>query len=349
MMVEVRGRKTRKPLGVLLSVVLITAAAVLWVRASSSAAPSTDDASIDAEIVHVASPVGGRIVKLPVSENRLVQKGDLLFQIDPVPYQTNVAAAEAQLELAVAALASKQRLISTQKSNAAIADDQVARATANLALTQRTEKRLEPLSAKGYVPRQQLDQATVARQDAETTLQQALEGAHAGKVAVDSIADARATVKGASAALANARKALLDTQVFAPHDGRVTGLTVSTGEVVLPSQSLFTLIDTEKWFASANFRETDLSRIKPGYCVTVYSMIDRRRPVKGVVDGIGFGIVDDDRINIPRAVPYVQPSLNWVRVAHRFPVRIRLTNPPQDLVRVGASANVEVAHGAACR
>jgi multidrug efflux system membrane fusion protein len=316
---------------------------------STSATPSTDDASIDAEIVHVASPVGGRIVRLPVSENHLVHKGDLLFQIEPEFYQTNVAAAEAQLDLAMAALASKQRLVSTQKSNATIADDQVERATANLELAERTEKRLEPLSAKGYVPKQQFDQATVARRDAETSLQQALEGAHAGKIAVDSIADARATVKSASAALANARKALVDTQVFAPHDGRVTGLTVSTGEIVAPSQSLFTLIDTEKWFASANFRETDLSRVKPGDCVTVYSMIDRRRPIKGVVDGIGFGIVDEDRINLPRAVPYVEPSLNWVRVAHRFPVRIRLTDPPQDLVRVGASANVEVAHGAVCR
>jgi multidrug efflux system membrane fusion protein len=241
---------------------------MLWVWTSISVKPSTDDASIDAEIVHVASPVGGRIVQLPVSENEQVHKGDLLFQIDPAPYQTNVAAAEAQLELAVAALGSKHRLISTQRSTATIANDQIQRATTNLELAKRTEKRLEPLSAKGYVPRQQLDQATVARRDAETSLQQALEQAHGANTAVDSTADARATVKASSAALTNARRALLDTQVFASHDGRVTGLTVSSGELVLPSQSLFTLINTEEWFASANFRETDLSRVKPGSCVT---------------------------------------------------------------------------------
>jgi len=127
------------------------------------------------------------------------------------------------------------------------------------------------------------------------------------------------------------------------------GLGISTGEVVAPSQSLFTLINTEEWFASANFRETDLSQIRAGECVTVYSMLDRREPIKGIVDSIGFGVTEADKIDIPRAAPYVEPSLNWVRVAQRFPVRIRLESPPERLVRLGASAIVEVAHGRACR
>jgi multidrug efflux system membrane fusion protein len=126
-------------------------------------------------------------------------------------------------------------------------------------------------------------------------------------------------------------------------------LTISTGEVVAPSQALFTLINAEEWFASANFREIDLNRIEPGACVTVYSMIDRRVAMKGVVESIGYGVLDAEKIDLPRAAPYVQPSLNWVRVAQRFPVRIRLENPPERLVRLGASAIVEVAHGRACR
>ena len=70
---------------------------------------------------------------------------------------------------------------------------------------------------------------------------------------------------------------------------------------------------------------------------------------KGIVQGIGWGVVDQDRVNIPRSVPYVERSLNWVRVAQRFPVRIRLEKPPQELMRLGASAVVEIKHGAACR
>lgn len=98
-----------------------------------------------------------------------------------------------------------------------------------------------------------------------------------------------------------------------------------------------------------NFRETELGEIRVGDCVTVYSMIDRRLPIKGVVDGIGWGVLDQDRINLPRSVPYVERSLNWVRVAQRFPVRIKLENPPPQIMRLGASAVVEVRHGAQCR
>ncbi|MGA3342700.1 MAG: multidrug transporter subunit MdtN, partial [Methylocella sp.] len=121
-----------------------------------------------------------------------------------------------------------------------------------------------------------------------------------------------------------------------------------SGEMVVPSQALFTLISAEEWFAVANFRETDLHAIAIGDCATVFSMIDRRQPIKGGVEGIGWGVLDDERINLPRSVPYVQRSLNWVRVAQRFPVRVRLENPPEQLMRLGASAVVEVKHGDKC-
>jgi membrane fusion protein, multidrug efflux system len=124
---------------------------------------------------------------------------------------------------------------------------------------------------------------------------------------------------------------------------------VSTGEMVAPSQTLFTLVNTEEWFAVANFRETDLDAISVGDCVTIYSMIDRQRPLKGIVQGLGTGVLDTDRVNLPRSLPYVERSLNWVRVSQRFPVRIRIEQPQPQLMRLGASAVVEVKHGRACR
>jgi multidrug efflux system membrane fusion protein len=127
------------------------------------------------------------------------------------------------------------------------------------------------------------------------------------------------------------------------------GLTVLAGEIVAPSQSLFTLINTEEWFAVANFRETALHPIKIGECATVYSMIDRTMPIKGNVASIGWGILATGKIKLPRSVPYVEQSVNWVRVAQRFPVRIRIENPPELLVRIGASAVVEIGRGAECR
>jgi membrane fusion protein, multidrug efflux system len=348
-MTEVRGIRKRKPVGVAIAAIVILVAAVFWIRTLLKAQPSTDDASIDVEVVHIAPLVGGRIIELPIHENELVHKGDLLFRIDPVPYQINVAAAEANLDVARAALGSKRRFVSTQRYDAEIATQQITRAKDNLALSKRTQERLSPLAEKGYVPQQQFDQAKLAAQDATTSLAQAEKQQHAAEGAIDTVDAASANVRAAASALANARRALSDTEVRAPHDGRIVGLHILTGEVVAPSQSLFTLINTEAWFASANFRETDLNRIRPGDCVTVYSMIDRRQPMKGIVDSVGYGILAADKIDIPRAAPYVEPSLNWVRVAQRFPVRIRLENPPEHLVRLGASAIVEVAHGTACK
>ncbi len=348
-MTEARGIRKRNPLGAAIAFILVIFAAFFWTRTSLRAKPGTDDATIDAEVVHVAPLVGGRIIELAVHENQLVHKGDLLFRIDPVPYQINVAAAEANLDVAHATVGSKKRFVATQRWNADIATEQISRAKENLALSQRTQERLGPLAAKGYIPQQQFDQAKVATQDATTSLAQTEKQQRATESAVDTDDAVVASVRAAAAALANTRRALSDTEIRAPHDGRIVGLTISTGEVVAPSQALFTLINSEEWFASANFREIDLNRIEPGACVTVYSMIDRRVPIRGVVESIGYGVLDADKIDLPRAMPYVQPSLNWVRVAQRFPVRIRLEKPPERLVRLGASAVVEVAHGRACR
>lgn len=348
---RVEGQQSHAPWAKLVSlaIVLIAIAAGLYALNRSARYPSTDNATIDADVVHVAAAVGGRISRIAVIENAHVRKGDLLFQIDPVPYEAAVHQAEADLALAEASLDTQRRLVSTQRSTATVATDQITRAEANRALAQRTVDRLQPLAASGYVPTQQLDQAEVALRDATTSLVQARVQQTAAHNAVDTIAGGEAMVRARQAALVIARRALEDTTVRAPHDGRVVGLSVLSGEMVAPSQSLFTLVNSDEWFAVGNFRETQLKAIHVGDCATVYSMIDRDQPIKGVVDGIGSGVLDTEHVNLPRSVPYVEKSLNWVRVSQRFPVRVRLSNPPEQLVRLGASGIIEVRHGAQCR
>ena len=345
------GRRRPKLWAALISLAIIAGAVAFadytWERLTLT--PSTDNASIDADVVHVAAAVGGRIVDIPVEENSRVAKGDLLFQIDPVPYRDAVEQAEADLALAQAALGTQMRLVATQRAAAAVASDQVKRAIDNLDLATRTADRLRPLAAKGYVPVQQLDTAETAERDAKTSLEQARVQEGAAIRAIDTVDAAEATVEARRAALAIARRALEDTTVRATHPGRVVGLAVRTGEMVAPSQSLFTLVTDDEWFAVANFRETELHAIKVGDCVTAYSMIDRTRPIKGFVQGIGGGVLDTEDVHLPRSVPYVERSLNWVRVSQRFPVRIRLRDPPEELMRLGASAVVQVKHGEACR
>ncbi len=148
--------RPRRPVGKLISLAIVAIAigAGFYAFRRSAELPSTDAATIDADVVHVAASVGGRIIGIPVAENMLVARGDLLFQIDPVPHRLAVAQAEADLALAEAALDTQRRVLSTQRSAAAVAREQTLRATTNLELATRTVERLSPLAAKGYVPTQ---------------------------------------------------------------------------------------------------------------------------------------------------------------------------------------------------
>jgi len=310
--------------------------------------PLSHEAVLTANIVNIASTVPGRIVNIAVRENQKVKQGDLLFAIDSEPYRLAVEQARADLKLAEAGRDSQARRISAEQSNAVIAEEQIARAQTNLALAEQTLARLSALLPNGYVTAQQVDSARTARDDARHSLAQARKQADAANSLVSNLDAADALVEARRAALALAERNLANTQVFAPHDGRVVGLTISTGEIVITGQSVFTLIDTGAWFANASFPETELLSISVGDCARVYALSDRSKPVEGRVEGIGWGVMSENLLNLPRSLPYVPKTLDWVRIVQRFPVRIRLLDPPEDLMRIGASATATVHHGKRC-
>lgn len=339
-----------KRVGVAVSLLAVTAALFFGWRYSINAEQNllSQDAVLTANTVNVSASVAGRIKSIGVQENDAVRKGELLFALDPATYQLQVAQAAADLKMAEAAYADRKRSVAAEQQNAAIARGQVTRARANLELATQTLARLEALRPKGYVSAQQVDDAATAKRDAEVSLKQALQQEAAAEALVSDAAAALALVEARRAALAIAERALENTQVRAPHDGRVVGLATSTGEFVLPGQAVFTLIDTSAWYASASYLETELPKIETGNCATVYALADRTVKIRGRVEGIGWGVTSQEVINLPRKLPLVPKTLDWVRVAQRFPVRIRLHEPPEKLMRAGASATVIVHHGTSC-
>ncbi len=321
-------------------IILVAVALIFFYQLKNE--PLSEDAMLQADVVHISTPVPGRVEQFHVTENGMVKRGELLFTLDPTVYRLRVAQAEAELKSAMAARDLKQRQIKAELSNVTIANEQVERALSNLSLTEKTLERLIPLNKKGYVTTQQVDDARTLYQDAQVSLRQARAQAQAAENLVGNMEAADALVEVAQSALAIAQRALADTEVRAPHDGLIVGLSVSSGEYVAPDQSLFTLINTEQWYATAFFRETELSELKPNACAVVYALADPSVAIKGKVDSIGWGISSTDMIDLPRVLPIVQKSLNWVRVAQRFPVRVRLENAPENLLRIGASAVVVV-------
>ncbi|CND15565.1 multidrug resistance protein MdtN [Yersinia frederiksenii] len=347
---KLQGSGGKRQLALIVAGLIVVAAVISgWLSVRQTTLnPLAEDAELGASVVHVSSSVPGRIISLNVEENSKVQRGDLLFSIEPDLYRFRVEQAQAELKMAQAAQDTQQRTVVAEQSNAAITDEQIVRARANLKLATQTLARLQPLLPKGYVTAQQVDDAATAKHDAEVSLNQALKQSLAAEALVSTTAASEALVVARRAALAIAERELANTQIRAPHDGWVVGLTVSVGEFVIPDQAIFTLINTEHWHASAFFRETELKNISVGDCATVYVMADRQRAIQGRVEGIGWGVSSEDLLNIPRGLPYVPKSLNWVRVVQRFPVRISLDNPPEELMRVGATAVVVVRNDDGC-
>jgi len=142
----------------------------------------------------------------------------------------------------------------------------------------------------------------------------------------------------------NAAYDLKRSKVYAPFDGRVTNLTISEGAYARVGQQAFTLIDARTWWVIANFRETELRRIQPGMKADVYVMSSPGQRFEGTVDSTGFGVTPDTSLvgGISQGLPDVQRSLNWIHLASRFPVRVRVDSPSPEAFRVGVSAQVIV-------
>jgi multidrug efflux system membrane fusion protein len=273
---------------------------------------------------------------------------------------------EASLERAKAS-------INQAKADVANAKAAVERADAELSYASNNLHRIEPLLAKQFVTVDQVDQARtleIARKQAAQQARSQLAQAEAALAAAEaqyrqseaSLVESNQQVQQAShnvttleplAGQLPGKQAAIDTaqynfdncEIIAPFDARVTNLTISQGQYANAGQQIFTLIDTRVWWAIANFRETQLQRIHPGMAADVYVMSRPNVRFKGVVDSVGFGVTPDaDLIGHLTAagLPDVQRTLNWVHLASRFPVRVRIEAQPNEIFRLGESAVVVI-------
>jgi membrane fusion protein, multidrug efflux system len=333
----------RKALGVLVSLVALVGVLVTGVLVSRriDQRPRTDDAYLQADLVHMAPDVSGRIVQLDVRDNQKVFRDQELFRIDPEPYRLRVDQARATVLGLEATLAVTADQVASQTSKAAAAERGINAAEAQRALAASTLARMEPLLGPGFVTAQQVDQARTAQRTSQITLVQAQLQAAEARQGITSTKPIEGELEAARATLALAERDLKKTVVRAPCDGRITALDIAAGEFAVEGHPLFTIIDTERWYAIGNFRETDLEGIKPGQRATVYVMAQPDLPLRGKVASLGWGVASDVSATFG-GLPHVERTLNWVRIAARFPVRILLDAPPDDLMRLGASAVIVI-------
>jgi multidrug efflux system membrane fusion protein len=342
---EVRPSATPRPrfraafarvVGILIVVAAIALAAYVVYYLDTS--PRTDDAFAQANTIGVAAQVSGRIQSLRVHDNQAVKQGDVLFEIDPRPYRYALDRTRSALDALEKQVGLQQRDVNAQQLGAAAARTNIVRAEAQAKQAADTLNRVEPLLAQGYVTAEQVDQARTAKQSADAALGVARSDAQRAAAGVGSTDATIARLGELRAAVALAEFDLEQTVVRAPFNGTIVDLNIAMGAFAAAGRPLFTLIDTENWYVIANFRETELKGIRPGMAAEVFLMADPDRRFAGKVQSIGFGVYPQDGGGSTGGLPNVARTINWVHVAQRFPVRIRVDEPQADLFRIGASA-----------
>ncbi len=304
--------------------------------------PRTHDARIFAYSAAMASEISGRILTVLVSNDQEVEKGAPLIVIDPVPYELQLRQVRAQVAALKAQIALTGRQVVSQGSGVEAAQSQVRRARDQLEYAQVTVKRLEPLVAPGYVTQQQLDEARTNAASAQAALNALINSATQARQAVGDTASLEAQLEGAQAAEANAARNLELTTLKAPFSGRVVGLQIAEGTFAVAGHPLFSLIKSDAWYAIADFRETELPHIAVGDPATVWTMAEGSIALKGRVESLGGGVQSTDQDG--PGLPKVGRDLNWVVVAQRFPVWVRLDRPGPGAMHVGMTASVKVHH-----
>jgi multidrug efflux system membrane fusion protein len=290
--------------------------AVLYLQ-NAQRYPGTDDAYVDADVVAIAPQVMGPIVNVAIEDNQAIRAGDLLFEIDPRPFQIAVDAARAELDQTgqnVRALA----------DTVSAAEGEVQFAKAHLRLMEVQYRRVAAVAAVGAVSLEERDRAAAARDEARATLATAQSELRGIRDALGDTGTVNPERRAAFAKLQSAELQLSFTQVTAPVNGYVTNLELSVGSFAVPGSPMLSLVDTDSWRVVAYMKENQLRGIRAGQATRIYLPAYAGVRFQGRVQGIGWGIEAQDGTSDEGGLPSVSPTVDWVRMAQRFPVRITL-------------------------
>lgn len=295
---------------------------------------STDDAYVRADIAQIAPRVTGTVAKVFVRDNEHVAKGDVLFTLDPADFKAALSEAEANLQAARASYtASQQDLSVTRQTSSADIDNARAALESAQAEAERAEadaERYRALYKKHEVSKQQLDQMNTQAKSADAQVRQARAQLAQAKASPDRIelkksqaSSAKARIAQAEAQVEQARLNLSYTEVRAPHAGKIAQKSVVPGSQVSAGQSAMALVQTDPWVV-ANFKETQLDRVRPGQPVNMEIDAYPGREFDGRVESIqaGTGVTFS-------LLPPQNATGNFVKIVQRVPVKIIFSKPDQ--------------------
>ncbi len=297
--------------------------------------PRTDDAYLRANIVGIAANVAGYVTELAVVDNQQVHVGDLLFRIDSRPFQ-------AELDVALATLAYVDLEIQALGDAIVQREADVVSAQAIAEYNVQYLARIEPLLPKQFVTPDQIDAAARNVRASNAEVVQAKAAVAQARANLGQVGDVNVRRARAQATVVEKRLNVGYCEVRSPVAGYVTNFNISAGQYAQRGEQIFALVDTTNWYLLANFQETDIRAIEAGMAVEVYLMAYPLAKFRGTVQGIGWALYDQDQ-GSHGVLPTVSPTLDWVRLAQRFPVRIVMeATDAKNPYRMGATATAIV-------
>jgi membrane fusion protein (multidrug efflux system) len=320
-----------------LPLALVVGGGYFWVTGGRY--QETENANLRQAKVNIASEAAGRIVKVDVTDNTTVKSGDVLFEVDPEPYR--IALAQSDAALAAARLNVEQLRAAYSQ---AVAQERVA--ASGLDYAQAQFDRSNGLVTKGVNTKSSLDEARMDLDKAEEQHSAAVQGIASAKAALggnpDIETDKHPTVLSALAARDSAAFNLAQTTVRAPADGVVSqAASFKVGQFVGTGTALFSLVETGDTWIEANFKETQLTHMKPGQEAEIVLDTYPDRTFRGTVEAIGAGTGAEFSL-----LPAQNATGNWVKVTQRIPVRIKVDTAEAGLaMRTGMSASVSIDTG----
>jgi membrane fusion protein, multidrug efflux system len=341
---------------ILLAALIVVAAVGYYLWHYYSIRESTDDAQIEAHIGPISARIAGTVIKVNFENNQLVNAGDVLVQLDPTDYQVALDRAKAELADAEAAaraaqtgvpitsttttsqLSTAEATLAASEREVAVAKARLAEAEANYNRVSQDLKRYQELVEKNEISRQLYDSTVAADQAASATVdaakasiaaaeshvRQAEAGIRAAQTGPQQVttmqakaAQAQAMVKLRQAAVQQAELNLQYTTIKAPFGGVVAKRNVEPGQVVQPGQPLYSIVNLDDVWVTANFKETQLAKMKKGDPATIH--VDTfNKDYKGYVDDIAGATGAQFSL-----LPPENATGNYVKVVQRIPVRLR--------------------------
>ena len=329
--------------------------------------PWTRDGLVRAQVVQIVPRVSGELVRVPIQNNQRVKKGDLLFEIDPRTFQATVNFARAELdnmrdivESFAKQVEGLRHTVEQRQSELNQARFEVEGAAATAEDARIIFERAKELRVVNVNAQRDVDNRSAEYQVARSRLSEArskvnqMIAAHAqaeadlarGLANLGTPGEDNARLRRAAANLELAQLNLDFTKVWAPTDGYVTNLQLRAGDSAVANQPMLALIDADSFYVQAFFRETFVGSFQKGDRAVVTLMSYPDTPLQARVDSIGWGIAQQNGSTGFEQLPAVKPTFEWIRLAQRIPVMVRIEKVPDNVnLRAGTTASVVVITG----